>query len=53
MIKTGINRRVEKGVYPVESYMIQYATLTKLRWHTLPAAKGATYYMGVNIQGDR
>ncbi len=52
MIKLAINQQVEKGVYRVESYMIQYATLTRLRWRTLPAAKGATYYMGVNLKGD-
>ncbi len=40
-------------MYHVESYTIQYATLTRLRWRTSPAAKGATYYMGVNVQGDR
>ncbi len=52
MIKLVFNQRVEKGVYHVESYTIQYTTLTRLRWHTLPAAKGATYYTGVNVQGD-
>ncbi len=52
MTKLAFNRRVEKGVHRVESYMIQYATLTRLRWRTSPAAKGATYYTGVNVQGD-
>jgi hypothetical protein len=53
MIKMAFNQWVEKGVYRVESYTIQYATLTRLRWCTSPAAKGATYYMGVNVQGNR
>jgi hypothetical protein len=53
MTKLAFNRWVEKSVYRVESYTIHYATLTRLRWHTSPAAKGATYYTGVNIQGDR
>ncbi len=32
---------------------IPYAVLKRLRWRTLPAAKEATYYMGVNILSDR
>ncbi len=53
MTKLVFNRWVEKGVHRVESYTIQYATLTRFRWQTSPAVKGATYYMGVNVQGDR
>ncbi len=51
--KLALNWRVEKGVYCVESYMIPYATLKRLRWCTSPAEKEATYYTGVNIQRDR
>jgi hypothetical protein len=47
-----LNRRVKKGVYPVESYTIPYATLKRLMWPTSSAEKEATYYMGVNVQGN-
>ncbi len=46
------NWRIEKGVDRVESYTIPYATLKRLRWCTLPAAKEAAYYTGVNVQSD-
>ncbi len=32
-----LNLRVEKCVHHVESYMIPYATIRMLRWHTLSA----------------
>ncbi len=50
--KLALNRWVEKGMYPVESYTIPYATLKRLRWCTSPAEKEATYYTGVNQQSD-
>ncbi len=48
-----LNRRVEKGVYCVESYTIPYATLKRLRWCASPAKKEATYYTWVNVQSNR
>ncbi len=50
--KLALNQRFKKGVYPVESYMIPYATLKRLRWPTSPAEKEAAYYTGVNIQSN-
>jgi hypothetical protein len=40
ILKLALNRRVKKGVYHVESYMIPYAMLKRLRWSTSPAVVG-------------
>ncbi len=50
--KLALNQQFKRGVYHVESYTIPYAPLKRLRWHTLPAGKEATYYTGVNVQSD-
>jgi hypothetical protein len=50
--KLVLNQQVEKGVYCVESYMIPYAMLKRLRWRTSPTEKEATHYTGVKVQSD-
>ncbi len=47
-----LNQQVEKGVYHIESYTIQYATLLILRWCISPAQNRATYYRRSYAQGN-
>jgi hypothetical protein len=47
-----LDKRVEKGMYRVDSYMIQYVTLLILRWCILPAQSRAAYYRRPYVRGD-
>ncbi len=53
MILNWLSTNGSRKVYHVESYMIPYAMLKRLRWPTSPAGKEATYYTGVNLQSNR
>ncbi len=43
----------EEHVYHIGFYTILYIQAYLWSWHTWPAAKEATYYMGVNVQSNR